>query len=107
MPVIKSAKKKLRQDVKREKVNDLLRKTLKDAIKGAQKSKTAEKIKKAVVLTDKAVKKNLIHKNKAARIKSSLSKLAKPTAKTKTEIKSTTKTVAKASPRAKTAKAKK
>jgi len=77
MPVIKSAKKKLRQDIKREKVNDILRKTLKEAIKGAQKSKTAEKIKKAVVLTDKAVKKNLIHKNKAARIKSSLSKLNK------------------------------
>jgi small subunit ribosomal protein S20 len=77
MPVIKSAKKKLRQDIKREKVNDLLRKTLKVSLKDAQKSKTAEKIKKAVILTDKAVKKNLIHKNKAARIKSRLSKLNK------------------------------
>jgi small subunit ribosomal protein S20 len=84
MPVIKSAKKKLRQDIKREKVNDLLRKTLKETIKDARKSKTAEKIRRAVVLTDKAAKKNLIHKNKAARIKSSLSKLAKPAAKAKT-----------------------
>jgi small subunit ribosomal protein S20 len=80
MPVIKSAKKKLRQDKKREKVNNLLRKTFRDAVKEAQKSKTAEKIRKAVVLVDKAVKKKLIHKNKAARIKSRLSKLTKPSA---------------------------
>jgi ribosomal protein S20 len=103
MPVIKSAKKKLRQDIKREKINDFLRKTLKTAIKEAQKGKTAEKIKKAVVLTDKAVKKNLIHKNKAARIKSSLSKLTKPVVKAKTAEK----TVAKTTPKKKTAKAKK
>ena len=83
MPVIKSAKKKLRQDKKREKVNNLLRKAFKDAIKDAQKSKNAEKVKKAVKLVDKAVKKNLIHKNKAARIKSRLSKLVKPAAKAK------------------------
>ncbi len=83
MPVIKSAKKKLRQDRKREIVNNLLRKELKDAIKGAQKTKTAEKVRKAVVLVDKAVKRNLIHKNKAARIKSRLSKLGKPAAKAK------------------------
>jgi small subunit ribosomal protein S20 len=85
MPVIKSAKKKLRQDKKREKINSLLRKNFKLAIKEAQKSKTAEKNRKAVVLVDKAVKKNLIHKNKAARIKSMLSKLIKsPIAKEKT-----------------------
>jgi small subunit ribosomal protein S20 len=84
MPVIKSAKKKLRQDKKREKVNNILRKTFKNAVKDAQKSKTAEKIKKAVKLVDKAVKKKLIHKNKAARIKSGLSKLIKsPATKTK------------------------
>jgi small subunit ribosomal protein S20 len=84
MPVIKSAKKKLRQDKKREKVNNLLRKTFKDAVKDAKKSKTNEKVKKAVQLVDKAVKKKLIHKNKAARIKSGLSKFIKPiTTKTK------------------------
>jgi small subunit ribosomal protein S20 len=85
MPVIKSAKKKLRQDKKREKVNDLLRKTFKDAIKEAKKSKTTVTIKKAVQLVDKAVKKKLIHKNKAARIKSGLSKFNKPVA-TKTKV---------------------
>ena len=83
MPVIKSAKKKLRQDRKREKANNLLRNSLKKAIKDAQKSKTAEKVRKAVILVDKAVKKGLIHKNKAARIKSEFCKLSKPAAKAK------------------------
>lgn len=75
MPVIKSAKKKLRQDKKREKTNKILRTAFRDAVKKARKSKTSENIIKAIKLTDKAVKKRLIHKNKAARIKSSLSKL--------------------------------
>jgi ribosomal protein S20 len=44
MPVIKSAKKKLRQDKKREKTNNLLRRTFKEAVKEAKKSKNAEKI---------------------------------------------------------------
>lgn len=79
MPVIKSAKKKLRQDKKREKRNKLLRTSFKSAIKDAQKSKSAKNILKAVKLTDKAVKKGLIHKNKAARVKSALSKLIKTT----------------------------
>ncbi|MGA2968091.1 MAG: 30S ribosomal protein S20 [Candidatus Levyibacteriota bacterium] len=98
MPVIKSAKKKLKQDKKRQKANNFLRTTFKDAVKEAQKTKTAEKVRKAVSLVDKAVKKGLIHKNKAARIKSRLSKLAKPAAKAKTSTKPAAK---KKTPRAK------
>jgi ribosomal protein S20 len=41
----------------------------------ANKSKKIEKILKAISLTDKAVKSNIIHKNKAARMKSGLYKL--------------------------------
>lgn len=77
MPVIKSAKKKLRQDRKREKLNNILRNSLKKALKEADKSKNSEKIRKAVSFVDKSVKKGLMHKNKAARIKSRLSKLTK------------------------------
>jgi small subunit ribosomal protein S20 len=77
MPVIKSARKKLRQDKKRQKRNNEVKLAFRDAIKVAQKSKTADKVTKAVKLTDKAVKSKLIHKNKAARIKSRLSKLVK------------------------------
>ncbi len=92
MPVIKSAKKKLRQDKKRKEVNNVLRNALKAALKDAQKSKTQEKVVLAVKLADKALKKRLIHKNKAARIKSKLSKLVKTTgAKAKTSAKTTKK----------------
>jgi small subunit ribosomal protein S20 len=100
MPVIKSAKKKLRQDKKRQKANNFLRETFKDAVKEAVRTKTADKVRKAVSLVDKAVKKGLIHKNKAARIKSRLSKLAKPTAR----VKVVKKPVVKASPKKKPAK---
>lgn len=77
MPVIKSAKKKLKQDKKREKTNKILRDGYRNAVKEAKKRKTNEKIRQAVRLVDKAVTKRLIHKNKAARIKSNLSKLIK------------------------------
>lgn len=95
MPVIKSAKKKLRQDIKKEKINDLLREELASAIKLAKKSKLEEKVKLAVKKVDKAAKKGLIHKNKAARIKSSLNKLVKITSqKRKKEKKANNKKIA-------------
>ncbi len=87
MPVIKSAKKKLKQDRKREKLNNKVRIAYRDAVKVAQKSKNAEKVRIAVKFIDQASKKGIIHKNKAARLKSRLSKLAKPGAKTKTPAK--------------------
>ncbi len=93
MPVIKSAKKKLKQDIKREKANKIIRLNFKNAVKEAKESKTAEKIKKAVQMVDKATKKRIIHKNKAARIKSKLNKLIKPAAgKTKSPTKTAKKT---------------
>ncbi|HSW87891.1 MAG TPA: 30S ribosomal protein S20 [Candidatus Saccharimonadales bacterium] len=83
MPLIKSAKKKLRQDKKRQKRNKSTKDFLKEVLKKARQNPTVESIRVAVKTTDKAVKKQLIHKNKAARVKSSLSKLisgeAKPT----------------------------
>ncbi len=75
MPVIKSAKKKLRQDKKRTAQNKKVKDTLKDVIKKAKKSPSEKTVKEAVKIIDKAAKQNIIHKNKAARIKSALSKL--------------------------------
>lgn len=75
MPVIKSAKKKLRQDKKRTIRNAKQETMLKDAIKAAKKSPSLKTVQKATSLADKAAKKFIIHKNKAARLKSSLSKL--------------------------------
>jgi len=75
MPLIKSAKKKLRQDKKRQKRNNSMRDFLKEVLKKARKNPTTENIRIAFKIADKAVKKNIIHRNKAARIKSSLSKI--------------------------------
>lgn len=83
MPVIKSAIKKLRQDKKREKRNDSLKDTVSNAVRSAKKAKTSTTVKKAISVIDKATKKNLLHKNKAARMKSSLAKLAKTTGEKK------------------------
>ena len=78
MPVIKSAKKKLRQDKKRTLQNKKLKDDLKDVLKKAQNTQKREDIIEAIRLADKAAKKNVIHNNKASRIKSRLSKLIKP-----------------------------
>jgi small subunit ribosomal protein S20 len=75
MPVIKSAKKKLRVDKKRESSNKKVQSLMEIFIKKAEKNPSIESVKKAVSIVDKSVKKNIIHKNKAARIKSRLSKL--------------------------------
>lgn len=77
MPIIKSAAKKLRADKKKEKKNNILRDSLKKSLKTARKTPTTANISNATKVLDKMVKKNLVHKNKAARVKSSLSKLLK------------------------------
>jgi small subunit ribosomal protein S20 len=74
MPVIKSAIKKLRRDRKREKLNDDFRTKLDRAIKSARTKKSQAAVSAAVSLVDKAVKKNIIHKNRAAHIKASFEK---------------------------------
>ena len=75
MPVIKSAKKTLRQEKKRKAQNSMMEGAMKAAVKEAKLKPTAKSISEAFSSIDKAVKKYIIHKNKAARVKSSLSKL--------------------------------
>lgn len=75
MPVIKSAKKKLKVDKKRESANKKMEAFINLIIKKAQKKPTPGSIQKAFSIIDKGAKKNIIHKNKAARLKSRLSKL--------------------------------
>jgi len=75
MPVTKSAKKKLRKDKVRTQENKKIKNLFKSAVKKAQTSKTEKVVKDAIKLVDKAAKKNIIHKNKASRLKSKLSKL--------------------------------
>jgi len=77
MPVTKSAIKKLRKDRKRTARNALFKKQVKQAVKNAKRQKTVDLVKEAISLIDKAAKKNIFHKNKAARLKSKLSRLVK------------------------------
>lgn len=76
MPVIKSAKKKLRKDKRREKANLKVTGTMKKVLKESRKTLTVKKISEAAKAIDKAAKKSIIHKNKAARLKSRLYKLS-------------------------------
>ncbi len=95
MPLTKSAKKALKTDQRRKIENDATRARVKSALKGAkiaikeeQKDKEIqESISKAFMELDTAAKKNVIHKNKAARLKSRLVKKAKTTADKSTETK--------------------
>lgn len=67
----------MRQDKIRAEKNRARKDESKKAIKLFLKEKTEEKFKKAASLIDKLAKKHIIHKNKAARLKSRLSKQLK------------------------------
>lgn len=75
MPIIKNAKKALRKTQKRTISNKLQKTVLKAEIAKSFKEKDTKNLSRLFSLTDKAVKKGIIHKNKAGRIKSKLSKL--------------------------------
>ncbi len=74
MPIIKSAIKKVRKDKIRTARNKKRELALKAAVKKARVTKSAKDIQAAFSALDKAAKVNLIHKNKANRLKSRLSK---------------------------------
>jgi len=81
MPVTKTAKRALRGSKNKELVNKFIVNSLEIAVRQAKKEKDVKKVTKAISLADRAAKKNVIHKNKAARIKSQLSKLTSKKAK--------------------------
>lgn len=75
MPVTKSARKKLRKDRKRTKINRAKRAHLRNVVKTAKKTRKAKDVSIAISTIDKAAKTHLIHKNRAKRLKSALSHL--------------------------------
>ncbi len=83
MPNIKSAKKALRQSIKRRKINLKRKDDLKEVIKQYKKLTATNKEEAKKYLSqvykklDKTAKVNLIKKNKANRLKSRLAKLVK------------------------------
>ena len=81
MPNIKSAKKRVITSAKKNENNTLVRSSMKTAIKKSEraikandKAQADENLKVAIKRIDKAVASGLIHKNKAARQKSRLTK---------------------------------
>lgn len=89
MPVIKSAKKKLRQDKTRTQANKTVIDQVKKLIKKAKRETSEKAIILAVKSIDKAAKKHILHKNKAARLKSQLSRLTRGKEEKKTPEKKT------------------
>ncbi len=75
MPVIRNAKKKLKVDRKREGANKKMEAFINLVVKKAQRKPTPGSVTEAFRAIDKGVKKDIFHKNKAARLKSRLSKL--------------------------------
>lgn len=75
MPILKNAKKALRASKKKNIINTQVRSKLKTAVDEMKKSPAADKLNAAFSVIDRSVKKNIMQKNKAARMKSSLSKL--------------------------------
>jgi len=93
MPIIKSAKKRVKVAKKATIRNAKTKKSLKTAFKAFKKTGTAKSHKELQSSIDKAAKKNVIHKNKASRLKkraaaqakAKATKPAKPTAKKTTK----------------------
>jgi small subunit ribosomal protein S20 len=111
MPIIKSAKKRVKIAAKAQARNARTKRTLREALKAFSKAIESGKAgdiqktqREAISALDIAVKKDIIHKNKAARQKASLSAKAKAAgakvvkstaAKTAATPKKTTKTTPK------------
>ncbi|NMB56530.1 30S ribosomal protein S20 [Candidatus Beckwithbacteria bacterium] len=81
MPITKSAKKALRQSIRKAAVNKPIKTKAKTLLKKARKELNTENISKAFSALDKAGKKNLLPKNRISRLKSRLTKAANKLAK--------------------------
>ncbi len=77
MPIIKSAKKRVRTAKKATIRNSKTKRSLKNALNIFAKNPTAKSHSAAQSKLDKAVKRGLVHKNKAARLKKQAAAKAK------------------------------
>ncbi len=88
MPNIKSAKKRLKQSLKRRDRNRTTKAAMRTSVKKAEKgveagaADAAAAVKAACISLDKTAQKGVIHKNTASRKKSRLMKKLNTTAKT-------------------------
>jgi len=75
MPILKNAKKALRVSQRKALVNRRVKSRTKTAIDKMKKEPSAANLAGVFSAIDKAVKQHLFHQNKAARLKSQMSKL--------------------------------
>lgn len=75
MPVTKTAKKALRVSERRRVINFRTRSKVKTFVDKMKATPTAENLASAFRAVDRAVKSNIMHRNKAARMKSKLHSL--------------------------------
>jgi small subunit ribosomal protein S20 len=75
MPITSSAKQALRKDRRRNVTNNRVRLRLRTSLKAFREASKSESLPQVYSIIDLAAKKKLIHKNKAARLKSQMSKL--------------------------------
>lgn len=81
MPNIKSAKKRVRSNAKKKEVNTFVTSSMRTAVKNCEKAvkagnkdEASKTLNIALQRVDKACSSGLVHKNKAARLKSRLTK---------------------------------
>lgn len=94
MPILKNAKKALRSSKRKATVNQVAKSRNKTMIDRFNANPTVESLSTAFSAIDKAVRRHLFHKNKAARLKSQLSRKV-ATDKTETKKVATKKVAAK------------
>lgn len=102
MPIIKSAKKRVKVAAKANLRNNKTKRSMREALKafakavaGGAPADIAKAERAAVSAIDKAAKKAVIHKNKAARQKATISKRAQAAGAKPTAVKKAVKTPAK------------
>lgn len=77
MPILKNAKKALRQSHAKAVINRRVKSQVKTAQDALRKAPSTNLLTKVFSALDKAAKGNIIHPNKAARLKSQASRLVK------------------------------
>ena len=75
MPLLKHAKKALRASARKTEFNKQVKSRIKTEISRMTSEPDSTQLGKAFSAIDKAMKRNLLHRNKAARMKAQLSKL--------------------------------
>lgn len=75
MPILKNAKKALRVSERKTLINRRIKSRTKTALDRLKATPSVQTLSEAFSAIDKAVKRNIFHRNKAARLKSQMSKL--------------------------------